>query len=160
MRTLRSLATIGCVFAILGAATSPSIAGPKDGPKSGEGPIPLGWGPMSKEAKEYYKNLDRQIEFNRILSNPARGNGAIRELGSPPKTVNSKFGRFDSNLPTAGVAVGLQKKDAPPRQPPRTTDSWITPKTTAAPTTNQTLYKPVTSLGVKPSVPGTPQQKR
>lgn len=99
----------------------------------------------------------------------------VQKLLNAPLQKNSTTG----SGPVIGVASkGMQNKGAPQR-PPTGGHDWITPKTTAK-TTNQTLYKPVsslgvkpsvttaqqnlykpvTSLGVKPSVPSTPQQKR
>jgi hypothetical protein len=177
MRARRSLATIGCVFAVLGAAISPGIAGPKYGPERPYDPLAsAAWGEVFRKLEEEHKKKQRDQQLktlNAVGGKTAKGTpftadpnaktGGLRgvksELGfNQLKGAPPRFPDVGAKKEVIGVAVGLQKKDAPPR--PRIGDSWITPKTTAAPTTNQTLYKPVTSLGVKPSVPGAPQQKR
>ena len=85
----------------------------------------------------------RQERVQKILSIPARSGGGIKKP--------------DGNSGVIGVASkGMQIKGAPPR-PPTGGHDWITPKTKAATTPTQSLYKPVSSLGVKPSVPAQPQ---
>ena len=153
MRALRSLATIGFVFAVLGSATSPSFAGPKAGPPpSGWSGTREEWDKLVEDYKVWKKNVSIQRRGEVLNASKQGGNinalKRLNALGGGP--VNVQKG-------VIGIASkGMQTKGAPQR-PPTGGSDWITPKTKAATTPTQSLYKPVSSLGVKPSVPAQPQ---
>ena len=163
MRALRFLATIGFVFAVLGAAVSPSIALNLDKP------IPMGKSKKQKELEAREKKLsEKRMEalkkLNALGGGPKKDSATMEALkklnalgGGPKKSTQPKSlaGSSDVKVVIGVASKGMQNKGAPQR-PPTGGHDWTTPKTRAA-TTNQTLYKPVTSLAVKPSV--TPAQQ-
>ena len=139
MRALRSLATIGFVFAVLGAAPSPSFAEPE--PPSFAVPCDAASMGTCEVGRALWREREKQRQER------------VKKLLNAPLQKNSTT----SSGPVIGVASkGMQNKGAPQR-PPTGGHDWITPKTKAATTPTQSLYKPVSSLGVKPSVRAQPQ---
>jgi hypothetical protein len=163
MRALRFLATIGFVFAVLEAAVSPSIALNLDKP------IPMGKSKKQKELEAREKKLsEKRMEalkkLNALGGGPKKDSATMEALkklnalgGGPKKATQPKSlaGSSDVKVVIGVASKGMQNKGGPRTSPTGGYD-WTTPKTTAK-TTNQTLYKPVTSLAVKPSAPAQPQ---
>jgi len=171
MRVSHSLATIGIVFALFGAAIPPSNALNLDHP------IPMGKTKKQKaaEAAEKKASEDRMKalkKLNALGGGPhekerkAAEKKASEERMEALKKLNALGGGPKKNSGdvkgVTGVVTGkhLNGTSSTPRNGDWTTSGHGTatatktvaaPKTIAATTTPQTRYQPVHSLGVKPS---------
>ena len=152
MRIRHSLVIIAFISAVLGATVSPGIADPR-GTKVGKVGEPgprtnkeyTGWFP------DWQKALDDQRQQELAKSIAKRG-------------TNVKFGPDDKGVVTGNHLKGTsttRNGDWSSGGHWTGTKTVVAPKTIAATATPQTRYQPVQSLGVKSSVPSTPQpQKR
>ena len=138
MRIRHSLVIIAFVSAVLGAAVSPSIAGPKKGSASAADGNP-------------WKDLDdlayRGMAVEKISKIPGRGGrfpvNSGEVTGVKGVVTGNHLNGTSSTTHNGDWSSGGHGGTA--------TKTVAAPKTIAATTTNQTLYKPVHSLGVKPS---------
>lgn len=176
MRVSHSLLIIGLAFAVLGAAISPSNALNLDHP------IPMGKTKKQKAAEAAEKKASEEREkalkkLNALGGGPKKKKedpmAALKQLnalGGGPKngTQPKSLAGSDDVKGVRGVVTGnhLKGTSSTTRNGDWTsgghgtgTKTVAAPKTIAATTTNQTLYKPVHSLGVKPSVPSTSQKR-
>lgn len=172
MRVSHSLVIIGLAFAVLGAAISPSNALNLDHP------IPMGKTKKQKEREAAKKKaseerLEALKKLNALGGGPKKGKSqddgmeALKKLnalgGGPKKGTQPKsLAGSDDVKGVKGVVTGnhLKGTSSTTRNGDWTSGGHGTPKTIAATTTNQILYRPVHSLGVKPSVPNTPQSQK
>ena len=169
MRVSYSLASIGIVFALFGAAISPSNALNLDHP------IPMGKTKKQKaaEAAEKKASEDRMKALKKLNAlgggpkkkkeDPMAALKQLNALGGGPKngTQPRSLARSDDMKGVKGVVTGNHLNGTSSTthngdwssggHGGTATKTVAAPKTIAATTTNQTLYKPVHSLGVKPS---------